>query len=111
MKQHPLLYNPKHKDYTNNSLRKLEHIKLLKKVKLLNHKITINDLRKKIHTLRSQYVREVGSLRKAYENNDIYIPKLWCFDSLANMYQDDLKKFYNNKETKVCYRNVYIDFL
>lgn len=110
LKQHPLLYNPKHKDYTNSTLRKIEHIKLLKKVRNLDRKININDVRKKIHTLRTQYVREVTLLKKAYENNENYLPKLWCFDTLINMYKDDLTQYYY-KKTKVMCNDIVIFYL
>lgn len=104
IKQHPLLYDTQHKDYTNNAARKIELNKLLQKVKKLDSKITMNIMRQKIRSLRTQYQREVRYLKMAYEKNEFYIPKLWCFDKLSNLYNDDLTPFYKKDDKVILFK-------
>lgn len=101
--QHPMLYDTQHKDYGNFALRKIEYHKLLQEVRRLDSKITMEVIRKKVRSLRNQYVREVRSLKRAYEKNESYIPKLWCFDRLCKLYKEDLTPFYKNMDKVIEY--------
>lgn len=54
---------------------------------------TVDEIRKKIDTLRNQYRRELRKKEKSEKSGaataDIYTPTLWCFDSLSFLNDGD----------------------
>lgn len=49
--------------------------------------VSVEDIRKKINNLRTQFFAELNKVKKSMVSgtsaDDIYIPTLWCFDQLA----------------------------
>ncbi|XP_065357156.1 uncharacterized protein LOC135951426 [Calliphora vicina] len=92
-----ILFDPNHKDYVNQQLRYVAYSKLLKATRKLHPEVTLKDIRGKIRCLRNQYLKEMHGIKGAKERNEEYIPKLWCFDMLANLYKDISDKKSNSK--------------
>lgn len=90
LKKYPILYNPNHKDYSNRDLRCLERNKVLNEMKKVNREINLNDIRDKMRCLRKQFMKEVRLLKKAHASNNTYVPKLWCFRRLADLYRYEI---------------------
>lgn len=88
LKQQPCLWKTKSKEYKNRILRNAA----LKSVSLemtnkINCTVTPDIIMRKIHTLRTQFRREVkaveDSVKSGAGSQDIYTPRLWCFDELC----------------------------
>ena len=62
----------------------------------LDHEIKIDDIKKKLHTLRSQYKKEVNLIEKSLAAGENYQPKLWCFDLLSFLQDSDEVEDYNS---------------
>ena len=85
LKEFPCLYNVKSGDYKNRSLRDDAMKQIWEKVKCLNERMTMEDIRKKINTLKGQFRKEIRALtlsKKSGCGEDVYTPKLWCFNLL-----------------------------
>lgn len=85
---YPVLYDVKAKEYHNRNLRnKALHEIFLTLVEMYPNKL-LNEsmIKNKIHGIRSQYMAEVNKVKKSEASGvspeDIYIPKLWCFEML-----------------------------
>lgn len=82
--EHENLYNVSHPHYADRVKRSLSLFAICKELKKLNPKITEEDVKKKIHTLRSQYIREIRERenKRTSLDEDVFEPKLWCFSQL-----------------------------
>ena len=53
----------------------------------MNCVITPEIIMKKLHTLRGQYHREMKEMKISQKSgegtDDLYLPRLWCYDALA----------------------------
>ncbi|PIO25278.1 hypothetical protein AB205_0039780 [Aquarana catesbeiana] len=82
----PCLWQVKLRDYSNKIKRKAAMEKLLELVKLVYPTEDINYLKAKIGCLRSTYNRErkkvQDSQRTRAAADDVYIPRLWYYNSL-----------------------------
>uniref|UniRef100_A0A1I8NSG9 MADF domain-containing protein n=1 Tax=Stomoxys calcitrans TaxID=35570 RepID=A0A1I8NSG9_STOCA len=76
--EHSNLYNTKNSNYLDRSKRTRSLNAIANELKQYCEEITVEDIKRKIHTLRSQYIRE---LREHHKRSDSGI-KLWCFDQL-----------------------------
>ena len=58
--------------------------------------LSIESLKSKINTLRTQYRREVNAFEQSKKSgagtNDIYKPKLWCFDNLSFINEGEMQR-------------------
>ncbi|KAM7360523.1 uncharacterized protein ACRADG_005912 [Cochliomyia hominivorax] len=96
--KYPVMYDPKHKDFRKWTIRKIVLQKLLKEMRKLDPEITMDVIKEKLRTLRNQFLHEVRLLKEADKNNELYIPKCWCFDRMSKLYKDIIKitPFYDN---------------
>lgn len=82
----PNLWDKTHTQYVNKYKRNESLEKLLLIWKRIKPLATIEDVRKKINTLRSNYRREinkiVASRRSGAAADDVYSPKSWTFPYL-----------------------------
>lgn len=83
---HPNLYNVSDTNYKIRTKRQ-ESLKAIRAVLFENeYDFTIEDINKKIHGLRTQFFKEYGKIKKSTVSGcgteDIYVPKLWCFNLL-----------------------------
>ncbi|CAH0562746.1 unnamed protein product [Brassicogethes aeneus] len=90
--QHPCLYLPTHKEYHNRNTRN----KALRSITFEFNKknstdVTADELKKKIHGVRTQFLSERQKIKKSEVSgaslDEIYKPKLWCFDQLGFLQQ------------------------
>lgn len=85
----PCLYNVRSKDYHNRNLRvaAIRNICLGLKETYPNTGVTEAMVQKKIHGIRTQYNSEINKIKKSETSgasaDDIYKPKLWCFEMLG----------------------------
>ncbi|XP_036344240.1 uncharacterized protein LOC118753463 [Rhagoletis pomonella] len=84
--EHENLYNVRHPHYLDRVKRSKSLFEIHNEIKEKNANVTVEDIKKKVHTLRSQYIKELRevamSKRSGVGIEDVYIPKLWCFDQL-----------------------------
>lgn len=81
-----VLYNVKDPQYMDRTKRSNALFEICQELKKINKDISVEDIKKKIHTLRSQYIKELreieGSKRSGAGADDVAEPKLWCFSQL-----------------------------
>ena len=88
--QYPCLWKFKSADYKDRYKRQAaaEEIKLI-----LGVNVSLNDLIKKIQTLRKQFRKEKNlvedSKKSGAGRDDVYAPKLWCYDALKFIIDDE----------------------
>lgn len=87
-RKRPLLYNPKHHHYKNRNKRLEALEEILNDVDekcpfAANQGLNTDDIKQKIHTLRTQYFKEVNKIKEYTSIDQLYIPKLWCFEKLS----------------------------
>ena len=79
----PVLWNVKLSSYKNRNAREIALRKVYADISKDCNNITFDQL-KKIHTLRSQYKREVKLIRESKKSgaaaDGVHTTKLWCFD-------------------------------
>ncbi|KAG5679557.1 hypothetical protein PVAND_009117 [Polypedilum vanderplanki] len=76
------LYDPKHPLYFNKQARRNSLNEILKKVQKLRKNTTLEDVNKKIQSLRTQFGQEVQKIEKSKilcDVNLIYTPRVWWF--------------------------------
>lgn len=85
----PHLYNIKHIDYRNKTkrLNGLREITDDFNETFVMSKVTLEDIRKKINGLRTQFTNEGNKIKKSFVSgagaDDVYIPTLWCYPLLS----------------------------
>ncbi|XP_052753729.1 uncharacterized protein LOC113514133 [Galleria mellonella] len=83
----PILWNSKHPHYSNKYKRHEALQKLLQVYKLIKPAATVNDVRMKINTLRSNYRRELKRVILSRSLDDspanVYKPKTWWFEQMS----------------------------
>ncbi|XP_055915537.1 uncharacterized protein LOC129948524 [Eupeodes corollae] len=83
---YPNLYNAKHGLYTNRIERDKSFQDLFQRIKVDKPNVTIREIKLKLRTIKSQYCKEkslvVRSKRSGAGIEEVYVPKLWCFDQL-----------------------------
>ncbi|XP_068206994.1 uncharacterized protein [Palaemon carinicauda] len=90
LKDHPSVWNIKCKQFKNKKIKSasLETIKSGLS-SLVNCTLHNDDLTKKLHTLKTQFHREMSAIKASQKSGthteDSYIPKLWCFKELSFM--------------------------
>jgi len=88
------LWNIQCKDYSNRDKKKDAYSELLVVYKLIKPEASIDDVKKKINTLRSNFRKELkkihDSKRSGAGADDIYQPSSWLFEELS--FLADLEK-------------------
>lgn len=87
-KKRPLLYNSKHHHYKNRTKRLQALEEILNDVAekcpfAANQGLNTDDIKQKIHTLRTQYFKEVNKIKEYSSIGQLYVPKLWCFEKIS----------------------------
>ncbi|XP_075159633.1 uncharacterized protein LOC142232829 [Haematobia irritans] len=84
--EHENLYNVRDPAYLGRVKRSNSLFKISEELKEINKDVSVEAVKKKIHSLRTQYLkesREVGSSKRSGVGvEDVYEPKLWCFDQM-----------------------------
>lgn len=84
--EHQNLYDLRHPSYTDRSKRSNSFFEICQEMKEVNKDVTVEDI-KKIHNLRTQYVRELRELNSSKRSgvgaDDVVETKLWCFGQLG----------------------------
>ncbi|XP_064082554.1 uncharacterized protein LOC135198673 isoform X1 [Macrobrachium nipponense] len=94
----PCLWNVKLQEYKSRYARDAAMRKLVEVMLVINEEITEEDIKKKIHTLRGQYKREQKTKRESTksgagtDDDVVYIPKLWCYDLLHFLQDDNVRE-------------------
>ncbi|CAK1597851.1 unnamed protein product [Parnassius mnemosyne] len=82
----PCLWQNKSKEYHDRERKSAAYKVLLEKIKEIDSTATIDTVKNKINTLRCTFKKEVlkvkSSQRSGSGKDDIYIPKLWYYDLL-----------------------------
>jgi len=93
-KQLPELWDVRCKEYSNRDKKNSAYKKLLVYYKHLKNDSTIEDVKKKINTLRSNFRKELkkinDSKRSGAGTDDVYQPSSWLFEELS--FLTDLEK-------------------
>lgn len=87
-KKRPLLYDSKNSLYKNRSKRLEALEEILHDVAdncsfAANQGLNTDDIKQKIHTLRTQYFKELNKVKESTLTGNLYVPKLWCFKKLS----------------------------
>jgi len=86
-RQLPELWDVRSKDYCNRDKKNAAYKKLLVFYKVLKNNSTIDDVKKKINTLRSNFRKELkkinDSKRSGAGTDDVYQPSSWLFEELS----------------------------
>lgn len=93
-KDNVCLWQVKHYSYKNRNARDAALRKILDCLKKQMPDVTSSDIKKKkLHTLRSQYRREMKLVKESSKSGagaeEIYKPKLWCFDAFGFLYDGE----------------------
>ena len=78
------LYNARHPLYSDRNKRLNTYLEITKEFKRIKKDITMEEIKKKIHALRSQYIKELNELnsKQSSDISDDTEPRLWCFNKL-----------------------------
>lgn len=86
--QYPEIYNVQCPEYKNKTIRQDRLVKITKDLNELmgNPGITLQDVKKKLSNLRTQYFHELTKVKKSLVSgagtDDIYKPSWWCYEFL-----------------------------
>ncbi|XP_063623067.1 uncharacterized protein LOC134795167 [Cydia splendana] len=87
------LWNSQHTDYTNKLKRQKGYNKLLTIFKRYKPNATVDDVRKKINSLRSNYRRELRRIAETHRNGDVYTPRSKSFKLLSFLYDTEMPDY------------------
>ncbi|XP_063366366.1 uncharacterized protein LOC134654825 [Cydia amplana] len=87
------LWNSHHQDYTNKLKRQKGYNKLLTVFKRYKPNATVDDVRKKINSLRSNYRRELRRIAETHRNGDVYTPRSKSFKLLSFLYDTEMPDY------------------
>ncbi|XP_045132262.1 uncharacterized protein LOC123516724 [Portunus trituberculatus] len=86
-RQKPCLWNIKSADYKDRNKRVTALTAITREIEKKYASVTIADIKKKLDCLRNQYRREMRQMENSRKSgagtDDVYSPKLWCFDELS----------------------------
>ncbi|GLV34457.1 uncharacterized protein CBL_09705 [Carabus blaptoides fortunei] len=85
--QHPLLNTANARDTTNKLHKQKAMEEIVRDLNAMGDvKFTVNDIRKKIHGLKTQYQKERSLIQQSIDNgatgDEVYVPKLWTYNLL-----------------------------
>jgi len=85
-KNEPCLWQHKSKEYHDRDLKLAAYKILEEKFKEVDPEATIDTVKSKINTIRCTFRKELGKVKASQKSgsgtDEIYIPKLWYYDSL-----------------------------
>lgn len=78
------LYNASHPFYLNRNERSKTYLEITNEFKKIKKNVTVKEIKKKIHGLRSQYIKELNEIRSKQHSqvSEDVEPRLWCFNKL-----------------------------
>lgn len=80
------LYNVRHPDYQDRVKRSKSLFEIYECLKDVDSNVTTESIKLKLHSLRTQYLKESRkvseSKRSGIGQEDVYVPKLWCYDQM-----------------------------
>ena len=88
-RQYECLWNSTSAAYKHRPNRENALAEIVETLRPVAPEITMEDIRKKINTLRSQYRKEVKMMEASDRGGGpLYRPKLWCVNELSFLYND-----------------------
>ncbi|XP_042237253.1 uncharacterized protein LOC121876281 isoform X2 [Homarus americanus] len=92
-RHYPCLWNVKSDMYKDRDKRAAALKGIAEEIMKITASITTRDIKRKIETLRNQYRREMRLVHKSQKlgagTDEIYRPKLWCFNDLSFLNDSD----------------------
>ena len=92
-RQYPCLWNVKSDQYKNRDKRVADLMSIAEELRKTRDGITTGDIKGKIEALRNHHRREMRLVEKSRKSgagiDDVYIPRLWCFDKLSFLNDGD----------------------
>ena len=93
-REQPCLWNVKSQGYKDRNAKDIALKKVYNEMKIIDNNMTLEAMKTKIHTIRSQFKRELKLIRESKNSgastSDVYTPKLWCFHLLEFIPNDEL---------------------
>ena len=114
LENYPCLWRVKCSEYKNKQLRASAVKEMCAGLaNKMNCSIKGEHIMKKLHTLRSQYRKEMKAVRASQKSGaateDVYVPKLWCFDLLKFLDEGDvIRQSTSNLDEKELDQVIYI---
>lgn len=106
------LWQVNHHNYRDRNARDGAMRRIQTSLKKQMTGVTGPDIKNKLHTLRSQYRRELRAMKESTRSNDgghVYRPRLWCFDAFhflndAEEIRDPISVLdFEEEEVRNCY--------
>jgi len=95
-KNETCLWQNKSKEYHDRDLKLAAYKILLEKFKEVDSKATIDTVKSKINTIRCTFKKEFGKVKASQKSgsgaDEIYIPKLWYYDSLKFLKDQEIPR-------------------
>ena len=92
-REEPCLRNVKSVEYRNRDRKATALQKIAEHMNSSGWSLSAEDVRKKIDTLRNQHRRDRRHVQQSMKSragaNDVYIPRLWCYDALSFLNDGD----------------------
>uniref|UniRef100_A0A6P7G2X1 Uncharacterized protein LOC114337114 n=1 Tax=Diabrotica virgifera virgifera TaxID=50390 RepID=A0A6P7G2X1_DIAVI len=86
LEKHSCLYSFTSKEYKNKSKRKSAMWSIQNNLKEHGVNISEEDLKKKIHGLKTQYLAKLRKIKRSKSSgagaDEVYVPTLWCYELL-----------------------------
>ncbi|XP_017053463.1 uncharacterized protein LOC108096403 [Drosophila ficusphila] len=78
----PVLWDTSLRDYTNREKRAEAYLRLVPIYHYLKRDATVEDVKKKINTLRTNYRKELKVVESAMRSGNLHSPRCWTFQEL-----------------------------
>ncbi|XP_017084574.2 uncharacterized protein LOC108116938 [Drosophila eugracilis] len=110
LENEPAVWNAKCEAYKNKNLRNKAWEVLLEKYKEIDERATIDEVKKKVNSLRASYRREIRKIKRSEKSgagtDDVYQPSLWYFSDLSFLYEtessvDGITSFDDGEENEI----------
>ena len=92
-REEPCLWNVKTVEYRDRDRKATSLQRIAEPMNNGGWSFSAEDVKKKIDTLRNQHRRERRQLQKSVKSgtgaDDVYIPRLWCYDALSFLNDGD----------------------
>lgn len=92
----PCLYQIKSDLYKNRIEKTKAYADILHHIQIVNPVCSLEILKKKLNTLRSQYRKELKLMNTSRKSgagtHEVYVPKLWCFYELRFLDDGELQR-------------------
>ncbi|XP_055641512.1 uncharacterized protein LOC129778568 [Toxorhynchites rutilus septentrionalis] len=82
-KEHPILYDMRHPKYYNKNERQKTLMRIIDLLEDHRPGTTMNDILKKIQTMRTQFGQELNKFRKTHKTGGEYTPTVWWYNYLS----------------------------